>query len=315
MRAFIFPGQGSQFIGMGLELAQTFSSARDIFQEIDEVLSFNLFKLMTQGSAHDLQLTINAQPALFAVSAAILKVLRSDFDFDMYSHVHFLAGHSLGEYTAYYAGQSLSLSQTVAMLRERGKAMQEAVPNGVGGMIAVIGASLDQVVQLVEESCIHNISICEVANDNAPGQIIVSGHLDALERFKLNAASYGIKRILPLPVSAPFHCSLMKPAAKHMNNYLTNIVFDLPMISLLSNVTAQCVTSQTGINALLVEQITGRVRWRETIENLHTQKVTEIIEVGAGKVLSNLVQRITPDIKSLSISDSRSIDTWISSLN
>jgi len=314
MRAFVFPGQGSQYIGMGVALAQNFRCAQYIFDEIDEALSFKLFKLMSQGSASDLQLTLNTQPALFAVSAAILEVLKKEFNFVLQDSIHYLAGHSLGEYSAYYAGGSINLRDTAVTLRMRGQLMQDAVPEGVGGMIALIGATMDQAEKLVEQVS-NDSCCCNIANDNAPGQIIVSGHLNALETLKLHAAEMGIKRVVALPVSAPFHSPLMQSAAERMNDFLQSFTFIQPILPLINNVTAQVSTSPDQIKPLLVQQITGRVRWCDTIEHMGNSGVSEIIEVGAGKVLSGLIKRINPDIVCHNIESPDSIETWIKSIN
>lgn len=309
MRAIVFPGQGSQKIGMGKSLYDSFPAAKQTFQEVDDALGLKLSALMFDGSEEDLKLTQNAQPALMAVSMAVVNVLTKDMGMDLKGKCQFIAGHSLGEYSAYCAGGSFSLSQTAKLLLTRGLAMQQAVPQGVGGMAALLGAELDQAEELVTKASAGPDSLCEVANDNAPGQIVISGHLSALERATTIAQEMGIKRVIPLPVSAPFHCSLMQAAADKMSQALADHPpLGMPSIQLLPNTLANLLTTADDITPQLIAQVTGRVRWRETVLKLAELGVSEIIELGSGKVLSGLTKRIAGDITSLSAETPEELD-------
>lgn len=291
--ALVFPGQGSQFIGMGREAAQQFPAASLVFQEVDEALGQNLSQLMWQdGDEEWLNLTINAQPALMATSMSILRALES-VGFSLGS-VAFLAGHSLGEYSALCASGALSLADTARLLRWRGEAMQKAVPVGEGGMAAVLGVDLPVVEMIAGEAAEQGV--CEVANDNDPKQAVISGHAAQIVRAIEIAASHGVRRTLRLNTSAPFHCSLMQPAAESMRHELAKVRIHDPAIPIIANVTAEPVADADTVQRLLVEQVTGRVRWRETIMRLEQEGVTSIIELGAGKALCGMIRRTAPAI-------------------
>ena len=278
---FVFPGQGSQYVGMGKELADNFASAREVFQEVDEALSQNLFKLMCEGPEHELTLTANTQPALMAHSMAVVRILEKDFGLSIKNTASFVAGHSLGEYSAACAAGVFSLTDTAKLLRTRGDAMQKAVPVGVGGMAAVIGASFED-VQALAEACADADNICVAANDNANGQVVLSGHLPAINKAVEIASEFGAKRCIKLPVSAPFHSPLMQPAAEVMQQALSQVKAANPVVPLISNVAATAVNDAATIVANLVKQVTGSVRWRETVDYLADQGVTEVAELGAG---------------------------------
>jgi [acyl-carrier-protein] S-malonyltransferase len=317
MRAFVFPGQGSQFIGMGKDLAESFPSARDTFQEIDEALGQNLFKLMTEGAESDLNLTENTQPALMAVSMAVVNVLTREGKIQLTKTVNFVAGHSLGEYSALTAVGALELAQTAKLLKLRGQAMQKAVPLGIGAMAAILGLDLPDVQDVARQASGQNGSkeVCESANDNSPGQVVVSGHAGAVAIAMDLASAKGAKRAIALPVSAPFHCTLMAPAAQQMSYALADTNIRPPVVPVVSNVTAKGVTEPHEIRRLLVDQITGMVRWRESVTWMKDQGVTEMIELGAGKVLSGLIKRIEKDVVTDSVGTPEQIEELIKRLS
>ena len=288
--AFVFPGQGSQFVGMGKELAENFKSAKEVFEEVNEALSQDLFKIMIEGPESELTLTANTQPALMAHSIAVIRVLEKEFGIQLKDYADFVAGHSLGEYSAACAAGVFSLTDTAKLLRTRGDAMQKAVPVGVGGMAAVIGVSYQDVVALAE-ACGDENSICVAANDNADGQVVLSGHLAAIEKAVEIAGEFGAKRCIKLPVSAPFHSPLMQPAAEVMAKALKDVKTNKPSIPLISNVLAYAVNDDKEIVQHLIEQVTGSVRWRETVDYMAEQGVSEVAELGAGKVLSGIINR------------------------
>ena len=314
MKAVVFPGQGSQYIGMGQELFNTFTTAKDVFKEVDETLGQHLSTLMFSGEENDLKMTSNTQPALMAVSVAVMRVLEKDMGLDLKTSAQFVAGHSLGEYSALCATGVYSLAATTRLLRARGNAMQEAVPAGQGGMAALIGASLEQAEE-VAKMATSGDSICEVANDNAPGQIVLSGHLDAIERAIEVAKELGVKRAVPLPVSAPFHSTFMRPAAEKMKEALAAEAFlNMPSVTLVSNVTATPLEFQEEVIPRLIDQITGRVRWVESMNFMVDKGVSEIIEIGAGKVLTGLMRRINKTVGGVNIETPADIEAFCEKL-
>jgi len=294
MRAFLFPGQGSQAVGMGAALAGASRPAADAFAEVDEALGQNLFRLMREGPEDELKLTENAQPAIMAHSVAVLRTL----GVKLADVVDFVAGHSLGEYSALCAAGSFDLATTARLLKLRGRAMQQAVPVGQGAMAALLGADL-ALAQKIADAAAQG-EVCTVANDNDPTQVVISGHKGAIDRAIELAREMGAKRALPLPVSAPFHCPLMQPAAEAMADALSYVVLEAPAVPLYANVTAQPATDPDAIRTQLVEQVTGMVRWRESVANLFDAGVDEFVELG-GKVLGGMVKRITPDAKVTSV--------------
>lgn len=315
-RAFIFPGQGSQFVGMGKDLADAFVEARDVFQEVDDILSQKLSKLMFEGPDTDLNLTENTQPALMAVSLAVAKILRKQGGIKFENVCGFMAGHSLGEYSALTTAGALELATTAKLLKTRGKAMQKAVPVGVGAMAAILGLDLPDVLEVTKKATTGSNKevVCQAANDNSQGQVVVSGHSAAVQLAIDYATEAGAKKAILLPVSAPFHCSLMAPAAQEMAYALADTNIRPPFVPIVSNVTAKGVTEPADIRRLLVDQITGMVRWRESVQWMKEQGVTEMVELGAGKVLSGLVKRIDKDIACESVGTPEQIDQLIERL-
>jgi [acyl-carrier-protein] S-malonyltransferase len=298
MRAFIFPGQGSQAVGMGKALAEASAAAREVFQEVDEALGQHLSALMFEGPAEDLTLTANAQPAIMANAIATLRVLEKEGGLKLADKADYVAGHSLGEYTALCSAGALDLATTALLLRHRGEAMQAAVPVGVGAMAALLGADLT-IAQKIAEAAAQG-EVCTVANDNDPSQVVISGAKAAIDRAIEIAKDYGAKRAIALPVSAPFHCPLMQPAADAMDKALAEARIDAPLIAVFANVTAQPVSDVDTIRKLLVEQVTGMVRWRESVINMADTGVERFVEFG-GKVLSPMVKRIVPDVDASSV--------------
>lgn len=292
MRAFVFPGQGSQKLGMGAELAAASAAAREVFEEVDDALGQKLFALMTEGPEDELTLTANAQPAIMANAIAVLRVLEKECGLVLADKAQFVAGHSLGEYTALCAAGAFSLADTARLLRLRGSAMQAAVPVGEGAMCALLGAEIDQAAALAEASAAGEV--CTVANDNAPGQVVLSGHTAAVERAIAGVKEHGIKRGMLLPVSAPFHCPLMQPAADAMAEALEKTPPGALRVTLMANVTAAPVTDPAEVRRLLVEQVTGRVRWRESMMALGAAGVTRFVELG-GKVVGPMITRTVAD--------------------
>jgi [acyl-carrier-protein] S-malonyltransferase len=297
MRAFVFPGQGAQAIGMGKALAEAYPAAQAVFDEVDEALGEKLSHLIWEGDIKDLTLTQNAQPALMATSLAAMKALEAEGI--TIAAADYVAGHSLGEYSALAASGAISIADTARLLRLRGKAMQEAVPVGVGAMAALLGLDFEAAQAVAAEAA--QGEVCEAANDNDPGQVVVSGHKAAIERAVLIAKDKGAKRALLLPVSAPFHCSLMGPAADAMAAALADVVVNTPAVPVVANVRAEAVDDPTLIRALLVEQVTGSVRWRESVSWMSSQGVTEAWEIGAGKALSGMIRRIDKEMATKAI--------------
>lgn len=287
--AFIFPGQGSQAVGMGAALARAFPAAQAVFSEVDEALGQNLSGLMWEGPEADLTLTENAQPALMAVSMAAMRVLRETFGVPLTGKIAFAAGHSLGEYSALAGARAFSLADTARLLKTRGQAMQDAVPVGEGAMAALLGADLAQARELAKAA--GEGEVCEAANDNAPGQVVISGKRAAIERAVALAPKYGARRAVLLPVSAPFHCALMQPAADVMREALSHVEIKTPEIPIVANVLAEPISEPEPIRMHLVEQVTGMVRWRETMLYLAKNGVDTVYEVGAGRVLSGIARR------------------------
>ena len=308
--AYVFPGQGSQAVGMGKDLAAAFPEAREIFGEVDDALKQNLSSLMFEGPADDLTLTENAQPALMAVSMAVVKVLESQGKLPIRNTARYVAGHSLGEYSAMAATGSLALSDAARLLRVRGQAMQKAVPVGKGVMAALIGLDVDQALEIAGNAS-DDGQICAVANDNAPGHVVVSGHRGAVERAIELAKGEGAKRAVLLPVSAPFHCSLMKPAAAVMASALAAVDVRPPAVPVIANVTASSVIDPDEIRRLLVEQVTAMVRWRESMNLMTEAGVNTLIEVGAGKVLTGLAKRINGDLTGVSLQAPQDIEDFL----
>lgn len=305
--AFVFPGQGSQFVGMGKELAENFKTAKEVFQEVNDALSQDLFKLMVEGPENELTLTANAQPALMANSMAIVRVLEKDFGVKLKDKAAFVAGHSLGEYSAACVAGVFSLEDTAKLLRIRGDAMQKAVPVGVGGMAAVMGVSFKD-VQALAEACADEDNLCVAANDNADGQVVLSGHLKAIEKAVEIASEFGAKRCIKLPVSAPFHSPLMQPAAEVMARALMQVEAHDAQIPLIANVLASAITDHKEIVKRLVEQVTGSVRWRESVIYMKEQGVTDVAELGAGKVLANIIKRSDKEMNAFSVGSAAEIE-------
>ncbi len=303
VHAFIFPGQGSQFAGMGRDLAAAFAPAREVFQEVDDALGERLSKLMFSGPIEELTLTQNAQPALMAVSLAVLRVLEREGGLTLAAKATLVAGHSLGEYSALAAACSLDIAATARLLRLRGTAMQRAVPPGEGGMAALLGVDLDQAREICAAAAPVTVAdgeaprqeVIQIANDNGGGQVVISGAAGAIARAIDVAKSRGVKRAMPLPVSAPFHCQLMAPAADVMRDALEAAAVAAPCVPLIANVTAAKATEPAQIRALLVEQVTATVRWRESVLAMTAIGIDSFVELGAGKVLCGLVKRIAPD--------------------
>jgi [acyl-carrier-protein] S-malonyltransferase len=298
MRAFIFPGQGSQSVGMGQALAAASATAREVFQEVDDALGQRLFRVMAEGPPDELMLTQNAQPAIMANAIATLRVMEKEGGIRLADKADYVAGHSLGEYTALCAAGAIDLTTTARLLKLRGLAMQAAVPVGQGAMAALLGADL-RIAQMIAEAAAEG-EVCTVANDNDPTQVVISGDKAAIDRAIAIAKDHGAKRAIALPVSAPFHCPLMQPAADAMAAALDEARIEAPVVPLYANVTADVVTDPDTIRRLLVEQVTGMVRWRESVLAMQSAGVQRFVEIG-GKVLGPMVKRIAPDVDAISI--------------
>ena len=311
-RVFLFPGQGSQAVGMGKVLAEAFASAREVFSEVDDALSQKLSKLMWEGPESDLVLTENAQPAIMAASIAVVRVLEKEMGLDVAKHARLVAGHSLGEYSALCAAGAFTLADTARLLKIRGQAMQSAVPVGEGGMTALIGAEFEQAEEVAKEAAAGG-GVCVVANDNAPGQVVISGTLDALARAGEIAKAKGIKRALPLAVSAPFHSPLMKPAADRMADELAKVTIRPLAVPVLANVTAAEANDPNTVRDLLVQQVTGRVRWRESIAALKGLGIDTTVEFGS-KVLTGMVKRIDKDLQTITLETPADLEAFAKSL-
>lgn len=297
-RAFVFPGQGSQHPGMGRDLAEAFSAARLLFEEVDDALSQHLSRLMFEGPESDLTLTENAQPALLAASLAVIRVLEAEAGFDI-SSLAYVAGHSLGEYSAHAAAGTFSVADAVRLVKQRGQAMQTAVPVGEGAMAALLGLDIDAAREVAEGT--HGFGVCVVANDNCPGQVVVSGHTEAVQKAVELAAERGARRSIMLPVSAPFHCPLLASAAEVMDGALRKVELKTPRVPVVTNVTAAPTLDPDEIRELLVEQVIRMVRWRETVLLFKEREVEEVVEAGAGRVLASLVKRIDRELPAISV--------------
>lgn len=311
-RAFVFPGQGSQAVGMGRDLAEAFAPAREVFQEVDEALKQNLSRLMFEGPEADLTLTENAQPALMAVSLAVVRVLETEGGFRLAEKGVYAAGHSLGEYSALAAMRAIGLADAARLLKRRGQAMQKAVPVGAGAMAALLGLELEAAQAAAAEAA--QGEVCAAANDNAPGQVVVSGAKAAVERAVEIAKTKGGRRAILLPVSAPFHCALMQPAADAMAEALAKVAIAPPTLPVVSNVTARAVSDPDTIRKLLVQQVTGLVRWRESMLWLKEQGVAALAEIGAGKVLASLARRIDKELSGTAVGAPAEIEAFLKAL-
>lgn len=311
--AFVFPGQGSQDVGMGRELAAAFPAARAVFDEVDAALGQKLSALMFEGPKDTLTLTENAQPALMAVSLAVMRVLEAEKGFRLADKVKLVAGHSLGEYSALAAAGAFTIADAARLLKLRGKAMQAAVPVGQGAMTALLGVGLD-VAQKIAEAAAQG-DVCQVANDNEPTQVVLSGHKTAIDRVAEAGKPFGLRRAIPLPVSAPFHCALMQPAADAMAAALAEVKIAKPAVPVVANVLARPTDEPDEIRKRLVEQVTGTVRWRECVEAMGAAGVTSFYEIGSGKVLSGLVKRILKDAAAQPVGTPADIETAWPSLN
>lgn len=311
--AFTFPGQGSQVVGMGQELAEAYPAARSVFDEVDDALGEKLSAVMWEGPAETLTLTRNAQPALMAVSMAVIAVLEQEFGITVAGKAGYVAGHSLGEYSALAAAGTFSLADTARLLRTRGEAMQAATPVGTGAMAALLGLDFETAVKVAEEAA--QGEVCQAANDNAPGQVVVSGSKAAVERAVDIAKQHGARRAMLLPVSAPFHCALMQPAADVMAGALSGVEMAAPSVPLVANVVASAVSDPGQIRSSLVAQVTGTVRWRKSVAWMVANGVTCFVEVGTGKVLTGMTRRMAPDASCMATASVADIEAVAQSLN
>lgn len=318
-RAFIFPGQGSQAVGMGKALADAFTPARAVFEEVDDALSQRLSRVMWEGPESELTLTENAQPAIMAASMAIIRILEQEAHLDLARHARLVAGHSLGEYTALAATGALTLADAARLLKLRGRAMQQAVPVGDGAMSALLGAEIEVAEQASKEAVetapeTESDPVCVVANDNAPGQVVISGTKAAVARAGDIAKAKGVKRVMALAVSAPFHCSLMQPAAEKMREALAQVTIRPPAAPIIANVTAAEIGEPETIRRLLVEQVTGRVRWRESVLRFRAFGVDRTVEAGGSKVLTGMVKRIDKELQTVTLDAPADIEAFAKTL-
>jgi [acyl-carrier-protein] S-malonyltransferase len=311
--AFIFPGQGSQKIGMGKDLFDSFTEAKEVFEEVDDALSLKLSKIIFEGDEEELKLTINTQPALMCMSYAIVRVIEKMLAKPLSEIAKFTAGHSLGEYSALVSAGSIKLSDAAKILRLRGEAMQNAVPLNIGAMAALIGVDID-IIDKIRSNYMDIDEVLDIGNDNSPGQMVISGHNSAVEKVINNYKALGIKRAIKLPVSAPFHCRLMKKAADNMETYIADLKILCPKIILINNVDAASITDPIKIKEGLIRQITETVRWRESIQNMCELGSSYFVEVGAGNVLSGLVKRINKNVESISIQNIDDIENFVNNL-
>jgi [acyl-carrier-protein] S-malonyltransferase len=312
VRAVIFPGQGSQAVGMGQRLAAASATAREVFEEVDDALGQKLSHLMFEGPQEELTLTANAQPALMAVSVALVRAMEKEGGKRLADVGNYVAGHSLGEYTALTAAGSLQLGDAARLLRLRGQAMQAAVPVGEGAMAALLGMELDVALQVVADA--SEAGVCAIGNDNAPGQVVVSGATAAVERAVELAKERGVRKAIMLDVSAPFHCPLLQPAADAMEEALAAVALDEPVVPLIANVTAAAVSDPDEIRRLLVEQVTATVRWRECVLAMKALGVDTLVEMGEGKVLSGMIRRIDREMKGVPVQGPEDLEAFIASL-
>lgn len=304
--ALMFPGQGSQAVGMGRDLAEAFPAARAVFQEVDEALGQKLSEIMWQGPQETLTLTENAQPALMAHSMAVIRVLQAEKGLDLAKHVSFVAGHSLGEYSALAAAGAFTIGDAARLLKLRGQSMQKAVPVGQGAMAALLGVGLDVARKIAADAAQGDV--CDIANDNEPTQVVLSGHKTAIDRVAEVGKVHGLRRAIPLPVSAPFHCRLLQPAADAMAEALATVVVRRPIVPVIANVLAAPISDPDEIRRRLVEQVTGTVRWRECVLAMASAGVTTLLEVGSGKVLTGLAGRIDKGLKAQAVGTPADID-------
>jgi len=310
-RAFVFPGQGSQAVGMGMELAKAFPAARAVFQEVDDALGQHLSRLMAEGPEAELTLTENAQPALMAVGIAALRAIEREGNTTLAKLASLVAGHSLGEYAALCAAGAFDLADTARLLKRRGRAMQTAGPVGEGAMAALMGMELDAARAVAKEASDATGQVCDVANDNAPGQVVVSGSVAAVDKAIELAAGRGSRRSIKLPVSAPFHCRLMQPAADAMEKALAEVRVAVPVVPVVANVSAEPVDDPDIIRALLVQQVTATVRWRDCVAAMKARGTTTLVECGAGKVLSGLTRRIDKDLQATSVGTPAEVEAFL----